>query len=210
MCFGVSQQREAQADDKGRLEISTSSKTFFLSVRFRSFFQLPWPPIRHNAMAGDSSHDEEAIPDSEETQNLLANSDTDTHDDVTANASKSPSPSPAPLRQSSLAQSRPDGTPRTPNRVRFDVDDSPTSERHANGSLHPDWVDDEDFLIEEGIGRGRRQSDAQRLPLLTDIEAPSVTVALEHSQFNAEEHLEISRPKSGMRSAFMNMANSIM
>jgi sodium-coupled neutral amino acid transporter 11 len=161
-------------------------------------------------MAEDSSHDEEAIPDPEETQNLLANSNTDTHDDVTSHSSKSPSPSPAPLRQSSFAHPRPDGTPRTPNRVRFDVNDSPTSERHANGNLHPDWVDDEDFLIEEGIGRGRRQSDAQRLPLLTDIEAPSVTVALEHSQFNAEEHLETARPKSGMRSAFMNMANSIM
>ena len=48
------------------------------------------------------------------------------------------------------------------------------------------------------------------LPLLTDIEAPSVTVALEHTQFHAEEHLENARPKSGMRSAFMNMANSIM
>jgi len=161
-------------------------------------------------MARDSSRDEEAIPDPEETQNLLADSNTDTRDDVTADASKPSTPSPAPLRQSSFAQPRPDGTPRTPNRVRFEVDDSPTSERHANGGLHPDWVDDEDFLMEEEVGRSRRQSDAQRLPLLTDIEAPSVTVALEHSQFNAEDHLENARPKSGMRSAFMNMANSIM
>jgi len=161
-------------------------------------------------MARDSSPNGEAIPDPEETQNLLADSNTDTHDDVTAVASKPPTPSSTPLRQSSFAQPRPDGTPRTPNRVRFEVEDSPTSERHANGGLHSDWVDDEDFLMEERIGRDRRQSDAQRLPLLTDIEAPSVTVALEHSQFNAEDHLENARPKSGMRSAFMNMANSIM
>lgn len=161
-------------------------------------------------MARDSSRDEEANPDPEETQNLLADSSTETLDDVTADASKPSTPSPAPLRQSSFAQPRPSGTPRTPNRVRFDVEDSPTSERHANGGLHPDWVDGEDFLTEEEVGRGRRQSDAQRLPLLTDIEAPSITVALEHSEFNAEDLLENARPKSGMRSAFMNMANSIM
>ena len=165
-------------------------------------------------MARDSSRDEEDIPDPEETQNLLANG-TDDNEQEAVDASEAPSPKPSPkpshLRQSSFAQPRPDGTPRTPNRVRFDVDDSPTSEHNANGSLHPDWVDDEDFLREEErIGRGRRQSDAQRLPLLTDIEAPSVTVALEHTEFNAVDHLENARPKSGMRSAFMNMANSIM
>ena len=142
---------------------------------------------------------------------MLFRSDVDADADVSAAPATDPSTKPAPLRQSSFAQPRPDGTPRTPNRVRFDVDDSPTSERHANGSLHPDWVDDEDFLAEEGsVGGGRRQSDAQRLPLLTGIEAPSVTVALEHTEFNAADHLENARPKSGMRSAFMNMANSIM
>ena len=54
----------------------------------------------------------------------------------------------------------------------------------------------------------RRSSTGQRAPLLTDIEAPSVTLATE--DFNAEDLLESARPKSGMRSAFMNMANSIM
>jgi sodium-coupled neutral amino acid transporter 11 len=48
----------------------------------------------------------------------------------------------------------------------------------------------------------------QRLPLLTGIEAPSVTVA--EDVFNPESLLESARPRSGMRSAFMNMANSIM
>ncbi|MCJ1244445.1 hypothetical protein MMC30_001643 [Trapelia coarctata] len=62
---------------------------------------------------------------------------------------------------------------------------------------------------ESGGGRGRRGSTAQRTPLLTDIEAPSITEALR------EEEVDIGvgeggRPKSGMRSAFMNMANSIM
>ena len=217
---GSKQPREAQLsvdDDTRKLRPPRNQHLrprnfFFCQLHSAPFLQLPWPSIRHNAMDGDSSRDEDAIPDSEETQNLLANSNTDTHDhdDLTIDASKSPTQTPAPLRQSSLAQYRPDGTPRTPNRVRFDMDDSPTSERHANGSLHPDWVDDEDFLIEEGIGRDRRQSDAQRLPLLTDIEAPSVTVALEHTKFHAEEHLENARPKSGVRSAFMNMTNSIM
>jgi sodium-coupled neutral amino acid transporter 11 len=44
--------------------------------------------------------------------------------------------------------------------------------------------------------------------LLTGIEAPSVTLASD--DFNPEDLLEGARPKSGMKSAFMNMANSIM
>lgn len=62
----------------------------------------------------------------------------------------------------------------------------------------------------EGAG-----SAAQRTPLLADIEAPSVTEALreegEEVEIGAGEgEGEGGRPKSGMRSAFMNMANSIM
>ena len=122
--------------------------------------------------------------------------------------SKSPNRRPSPLlqparRQSSLAQPRPDGTPRTPNRVQFD--DSPTvrtmsprQSMQSNGSQA--WVDEEDYL--SGHRRGAR------VPLLTGIEAPSVTLATE--DFNPEDLLESARPKSGMSSAFMNMANSIM
>lgn len=56
---------------------------------------------------------------------------------------------------------------------------------------------------------GRHGRDGvQRLPLLTGIEAPSVTVAEE--SFDPEDYLESARPRSGMRSAFMNMANSII
>jgi len=73
-------------------------------------------------------------------------------------------------------------------------------------------MEDEDYLASNNTaaaGRGsRRDSLGQRAPLLTDIEAPSVTLASE--EFNAEDLLESARPKSGMRSAFMNMANSIM
>jgi len=44
---------------------------------------------------------------------------------------------------------------------------------------------------------------------LTDIQAPSVTVAND-IDFNPNDLLESARPKSGLRSAFMNMANSII
>ena len=103
-------------------------------------------------------------------------------------------------RQSSFAQPRQDGAPRTPNRVRFEE-----PRRSLNGHTAGDWVELEaDDYMDGHDGRER----VQRLPLLTGIEAPSVTVAEEN--FNPEDHLESARPRSGMRSAFMNMANSIM
>ena len=107
-----------------------------------------------------------------------------------------------PKRQSSFAQPRPDGTPRTPNRVRFEE-----PRRSMNGDAGGgEWVelDGEDYLEEGHNGRER----VQRLPLLTGIEAPSVRVAEE--AFDPEDHLENAKPRSGMRSSFMNMANSIM
>ena len=111
-------------------------------------------------------------------------------------------------RQSSISQPPPDGaprTPRTPNRVRFDIDDEREGPNgHAlspGGAEEEDWADEEDYL------EARRSSTGQRAPLLTDVQAPSVTAALD---FNAEDHLESARPKSGMSSAFMNMANSII
>lgn len=126
-------------------------------------------------------------------------------------SSRAASTSPAPpgsrpngfgqKRQSSFAQPRPDGTPRTPNRVRFE--DAPATD--SNGGR--DWIelDGDDYMSANGhYGR----DGVQRLPLLTGIEAPSVTVAEE--SFNAEDYLESAKPRSGMKSAFMNMANSIM
>ncbi len=111
-----------------------------------------------------------------------------------------------PKRQSSFAQPRPDGTPRTPHRVRFEVAE-PNTIQEANGTPRPDaWLDDEDFLADDGR---RSSSSGQRAPLLTDIEAPSVALAND-IDLNPEDYLESARPKSGIKSAFMNMANSII
>jgi len=96
-------------------------------------------------------------------------------------------------RQSSLSQPRPDGTPRTPHRVRFDIDD------HAGSPVSEESGDDEDYLNSQG----------QRAPLLTEITPPSQSPFLSDS-FQPEDYLPDARPKSGMRSAFMNMANSII
>ena len=117
-------------------------------------------------------------------------------------------PKHVPRRQSSISQPPPDGaprTPRTPNRVRFNIEEEREGQNgHAlspGGEEEEEWAEEEDYL------EARRSSTGQRAPLLTDVEAPSITAALE---FNAEDHLENARPKSGMSSAFMNMANSII
>ena len=123
-------------------------------------------------------------------------------------------------RQSSFSKSALNGgirTPRTPNRVRFDV---PTSTDNDNGgeeelrnevSPRPssDWLEEEDYCSPAN-GGARRASTGQRAPLLTGIEAPSVTVATESFNVSATDALPLARPKSGPRGAFMNMANSIM
>jgi sodium-coupled neutral amino acid transporter 11 len=112
-------------------------------------------------------------------------------------------------------------TPRTPNRVRFQLDDnvidsaSPNASRQASRATRggrfseeqAGWMEEEDYLTSHA-GNGRRDSDSHRAPLLTDLEAPSVTLA--NSDFVAEDHLESARPKSGLKMAFMNMANSII
>ncbi|EME44736.1 hypothetical protein DOTSEDRAFT_72255 [Dothistroma septosporum NZE10] len=110
---------------------------------------------------------------------------------------------PPPSRQSSFAQHRPNGEPRTPHRVRFDVTE-PETIGGQNGAAQPvDWVEEEDYMGGDGSYDGPRQ---QRAPLLTGIEAPSVTLA---NDFEADA-LDPTRPKSNMRSAFTNMANSII
>lgn len=68
----------------------------------------------------------------------------------------------------------------------------------GRSSFHHEDYDDE-------YGRGTAGSSA---PLLTNIEAPSVTVATADDA--PEAHLEDARPRSGLQSAFMNMANSII
>ncbi len=166
-------------------------------------------------------HDE----DNEEARSLLSESSNDSGNDPTINHSGPPPPPPRPKhthRQSSISYPPPNGsprTPRTPNRVRFDLDERLSHDGRANGHARApsnasslDWMEDEDYLAANNSAStargGRRSSTGQRAPLLTDIEAPSVTLASE--DFSAEELLESARPKSGMRSAFMNMANSIM
>lgn len=115
-------------------------------------------------------------------------------------------PPPALSAHDAAADYPPHRTPRTPNRVRFDltptivvaprdvvvVDGEEEHHHYARESFDMD-IDEEDPLA------GR--SGGGRTPLLTGMEAPSVTLA-------AEE--ERSRPKSGLRMAFMNMANSII
>ena len=101
--------------------------------------------------------------------------------------------------------------PRTPLRVRFDLDDAFENGRSpTDGPESPSedlsWID-EDYIPDEG--HQNRSRTGQTVPLLTNIEAPSVTVATSDS-FCPEDHLENARPRSGLRMAFMNMANSII
>ncbi len=122
-------------------------------------------------------------------------------------------------RQSSISKPPPNGLPRTPrtsNRVRFDIAEAETRDSRSNGHLpmndferERETLEDEDDLSDHSPV-GHRSSTGQRAPLLTGIEAPSVTVASTDIDSNLEDLLETARPKSGMRSAFMNMANSIM
>lgn len=122
-------------------------------------------------------------------------------------------------------------TPRTSNRVRFNLEDLRRSSEHESRERRDglDDDDDDEEEEEEGEGEGGGQEEGnhfnftrslntsarytgQRAPLLTGIEAPSVTLANLHSGADAVHDLleNSARPKSGMTSAFMNMANSIM
>ena len=143
--------------------------------------------------------------ETEEAQGLLAN-------DANQREPESPPP-PNPLRptgplriQSALAYSANGSprTPRTPNRVRFDLEERISNELGSNGHTRAPGA--ENWLDEDDSNGGRF---GRRGPLLTNIEAPSVAFA-QDLDFNAEDWLESARPKSGLKSAFMNMANSII
>lgn len=162
-----------------------------------------------------------------ESRQLLHGHNSDSDDDIAFSPKASPrhlSPSPASSRaastspadpgsrpnangskrQSSFAHPRPDGTPRTPNRVRFEED---PVRRSMNGNAQGgEWIELEGEDYMDGHGDDGRER-VQRLPLLTGIEAPSVTVA---ADIDPEDYLESAKPRSGMRNSFMNMANSIM
>lgn len=102
-------------------------------------------------------------------------------------------------------------TPRTPNRVRFDL---PPIDTLPNGSSA--------YADSPPLSGRREPRPRSSVPLLTDIEAPSITLASspwldnEDEEYEEEEDVhdwaerERARPKSGLRSAFMNMANSII
>lgn len=151
----------------------------------------------------------------EEAEALLSNSLA--NDDGPASTPQ-PARFPHPnRRQSSFSKPPPHGQPRTPrtnNRVRFDIEERdgdeevPNEHQPRNYAQNSEWPEDEDFLSTQTPAS--RNSSGQRAPLLTGIEAPSVTVANTDLSFNVEDLLEDARPKSGMQSAFMNMANSIM
>lgn len=165
---------------------------------------------------GDGHNGLLADPNDFESHSLLPMSSTD---DFLVDPGATPPPSHnTPVqngqRQSSISQPAPDGQrrpPRTMNRVRFDIDEESQENRrsndHARHSEDSSWLEEEDYTTNQ---HGPRRDDtAHMTPLLTGIEAPSVTLATSEDFF-PEEHLESARPRSGMRMAFMNMANSII
>ncbi|KAL7809045.1 transmembrane amino acid transporter protein [Trichoderma gracile] len=112
-------------------------------------------------------------------------------------------------------------TPRTPGRVQFDLtprilnfSDAPLGRLSTSSSLSSG----DRFDFDDTVAAAAGGYDSHRVPLLTDLEAPSVTVAREWDDAGGdgdEEHAnaaeaELRRPKSGLQSAFMNMANSII
>ncbi|KAH8685623.1 amino acid transporter-like protein [Tricladium varicosporioides] len=130
-------------------------------------------------------------PTNEEDRGLLADNSSDDEEDIVVHPGYSNSPDNEPR------------TPRTPNRVRFDLPPVET-DLEENGAPPP---------YNDSPLSGRRDRPPVFVPLLTDIEAPSVTLAT--SPWGDEDvhewaERERTRPKSGLRSAFMNMANSII
>jgi sodium-coupled neutral amino acid transporter 11 len=109
-----------------------------------------------------------------------------------------PRPSPLSGDGEELQTPRTPRTPRTPNRVRFDL---PGGDGDGPIPQHASPLSGR---------RDPRPRDA--VPLLTDIEAPSVTLAASPWGDDVDDwaEQERQRPKSGLRSAFMNMANSII
>ncbi|KAJ5320350.1 hypothetical protein PENANT_c010G07942 [Penicillium antarcticum] len=170
-------------------------------------------------MPGDERSEDRLPGESQkvyEAQSLLSQSDEE-HDLVDTGHLPSSIPDDANRTpHSSISQPVLDGqrrTPRTMNRVRFDLEEElEDADHHPNGRVHsPDdalWLDDEDYELGNRGSQGTHH-DGQSVPLLTNIEAPSVTLATS-DDFFPEDHLEDARPRSGMKMAFMNMANSII
>ena len=144
----------------------------------------------------------------EQSQSLLH--DTEHDDSGTVSQAPRPRVHHTSGRQSSFSKRASNGAPRTPNRVRFDIEEEEEEHLRQQGRAslsEPNGSLDDDGFLSNDVGP--RASTGQRAPLLTGIEAPSITVANE-LDFKPEDHLEGARPKSGIRSAFVNMANSII
>ncbi|OLN87277.1 Vacuolar amino acid transporter 2 [Colletotrichum chlorophyti] len=168
---------------------------------------------RNHGANRDDSHPAVAPGPSEEDRGLLAD-DPFAHDERGGDGGFITKHAPAIRSPGAPA------TPRTPNRVRFNpipsiVEPPPPrpSMTTSNGSTRPsrDSFDIDDELFQHAPG----YDDHHRLPLLTDIEAPSVALANTPWGTDAEDvhewaEQEAARPKSGLRMAFMNMANSII
>ncbi|KHN97751.1 Transmembrane amino acid transporter family protein [Metarhizium album ARSEF 1941] len=102
-------------------------------------------------------------------------------------------------------------TPRASSRVQFDL--NPAVIGVSNGSAHGGArPSEESFEFDDDVEMHGHH--AHRVPLLTGMEAPSVAVAntLGDGADGDGQRLEqaMRRPKSGLKSAFMNMANSII
>jgi sodium-coupled neutral amino acid transporter 11 len=105
----------------------------------------------------------------------------------------------------SITRSIVNPTPRTPNRVRFALDDDSAGDATIElgddiDDINDEWPDEQDYAHDEDYGEGET-----RAPLLTRITAPSVTMAND-----IDELLGHGRPKSNLGMAFMNMSNSII
>ena len=145
----------------------------------------------------------EAVLDVEDVRSLLSGHSSDGDESMVIKTKRS-------RRQSSLAQFRPNGLPRTVNHVRFEVGDDEAAGRQTP-PIAENWEDEEDSRAQnasDSFDEGDRFN--QSLPLLTSIEAPTVVLASGNGNLNPHSPLEDAGPKSGLRSAFMNMANSIM
>lgn len=164
-------------------------------------------------VANRNAHPNAAPPRNEEHQGLLAGHDSDgdgDHDDSDDGFIVHPGDKHNHNHHLDADDdSRGPRSPRTPNHVRFDLRPTnipPTANGNGNGTHDSSPVTTEsqrdsfDFLdAEDPIGRER----TARRPLLTDIEAPSVTVAnsLSANDVQSWAERERERPKSGLRSA---------
>lgn len=180
--------------------------------------------MSHARPNGTSSSDDNAFnarPDAvtshDENLSLLAD------DPLADNANNANDAQPTSPRDATVDPT--DKSQRSASHVRFDLNpaiieaprlssssSSPTNST-ARGILSSFDIEDPLDFDDDGHAGDNRHPRAQRYPLLTDIEAPSVTLA--NTPWGDEDvhewaDQELGRPKSGLRMAFMNMANSII